>query len=126
MWFTKRKKSRGYQRYHIDCEQQAAVINGENLVEDIQLIKGNFNVVEAADILLSMINDKIKHHMVKSLHLNYSKEEVNYSKQRMIQLREIKKTVTDLLIEANRTGHELEIEGTIKIRIKDSNSIKSF
>ena len=90
------------------------------------MIKGNFNAVEAADILLSMINDKIKYHTVKSLNLNQSSEDQNYSQQRIAQLRDVKRTVTELVIEANKAGHWLEIEGTVKICVKDNSSIISF
>ena len=126
MWFIKKIRDRKLQISNSGAATITANAIGKKPVEKIQLIKGNFNAVEAADILLSMINDKIKYHTVKSLHLNQSREAQNYSKQRIEQLREAKKTVTDLVIEANKTGHQLEIEGTVRIGIKDSNSFGRF
>ncbi len=126
MWFTKSKRSKGLKVSDRGSMSNDTKNDDKIPVEEIQLIKGNFNAVEAADILLSMINDKIKYHTVKSLNLNQSREEQNYSKQRIAQLRDVKKTVTDLVIEANKTGHRLQIEGTVKICVKDDNTNISY
>ena len=61
----------------------------ENLDEHIKLIHGVFSPVEAADVLLSLINDKIKFHTVQSLNLKTGyNENARESEQRILQLKE--------------------------------------
>lgn len=93
------------------------VLNGRE--QEIQLIEGTFNAVEAADVLLSLINEKLKYHTVKSLNLDQCDIDQMHSKERIRQLREDKKTVTDLVIYANRKGLSIEIEGKVAIRLNE-------
>ena len=90
--------------------------------QEIQLIEGTFNAVEAADVLLSLINEKLKYHTVKSLNLDQCIVDQAHSKERIRQLREDKKTVTDLVIFANRKGLSIEIEGKVVIRLNKENT----
>ncbi len=120
MWFTKRKRRRNSD--NAEAGKELTQDNGQlNKVEAIQLIKGRFNAVEAADILLSLINEKLKYHTVKSLNLDHCEMDQSKSKERIKQLREDKKAVTDLVIFANRKGMGIEIEGTVIIRLNNDN-----
>ena len=120
MWFTKRKRKRNSD--NTEARQELTQDNSQlNKVEAIQLIKGRFNAVEAADILLSLINEKLKYHTVKSLNLDQCELDQSKSKERIKQLREDKKAVTDLVIFANRKGLGIEIEGTVIIRLNNEN-----
>ena len=120
MWFTKRKRKRSSD--NAEALKELTQDNGQlNKVEVIQLIRGKFNAVEAADILLSLINEKLKYHTVKSLNLDQCELGQTKSKERIRQLREDKKAVTDLVIFANRKGLGIEIEGTVIIRLNKEN-----
>ncbi len=91
----------------------------EGTSNHIQLIKGTFEPAEAADVLLSFVNDKIKFHTVKKLN---TKDEqttsINVIDQRIAELRAAKKEITELVLEARRTGQVLGIESTIEIAMK--------
>ena len=116
MWFIKGKRK---PKQFGNEGQQALSSHDRQYSQDevIQLIKGKFNAVEAADILLSLINEKIKYHTVKSLKLDQYELDQSYSKERLKQLREDKKSITDLVIFANRKGLSIDIEGKVVIRL---------
>jgi hypothetical protein len=90
------------------------------MTEEIVFIKGSFNPAEAADVLLSLLNDKIKFHTVKSLKLNPgSSQSEKHSAARIGALMEAKKTVEELVLTAHRKGMDLEINSTLAIRLVD-------
>jgi len=89
----------------------------------VQLVKGTFLPVEAADVLLSLLTYKIKFHTVQLLG---NKEEQNEnettpSRQRIVELEKSKTMVKDLILKARDEGYELEIDGEIKINLKKLN-----
>jgi hypothetical protein len=92
--------------------------------ENITFIKGLFSPAEAADVLLSLINDKIKFHTVKSLNLRQEEPDLNMtSEERIGKLREAKKAVEHLVLKAHKEGMELNIESMIEIElVKRSNA----
>ena len=84
----------------------------------ISLISGEFEPSGAADVLLSMINDKIRYHTVKSLKLD---EEIDLEPSSSNRVKELKKAKSKTIYEvqqAFKNGYRLEIEGTIVIRRK--------
>lgn len=88
------------------------------MTENIKFIDGCFTAAEAADVLLSLLNDKIKFHTVKSLHLREGQSDSDCSSmERIRNLKEAKKRVEELVINAHKNGHQLEIDSTIKIKI---------
>ncbi len=91
-------------------------------IREIQLISGEFEPSEAADVLLSLINDKMRHHTVKLLKLVDRSDDYIPSKQRIEELKTAKRTVIDAVLEANRKGLLLEIEGSILIRLRENGS----
>jgi len=89
-------------------------------INRVQLIKGSFFPAEAADILLSFINDKIKFHTVKKLNTGSEKDlDVLQSGTRIKELREAKERITHLVLEAHKKGQSLEIESSIEISLKN-------
>ncbi len=84
--------------------------------ENITFIEGAFSPAEAADVLLSLLNDKIKFHTVKSLNLRETvQDSVDSSAERIIRLRKAKKRVEELVVLAHKNGMELKINSTIEI-----------
>lgn len=91
------------------------------ILDEIQLIEGTFSPIEAADVLLSLINYKIKFHTVQLLNVtdkDASSHEL--SEKRIAELKKAKNRVTQLILEARDTGQPLRIEGVIQILPKDS------
>ncbi len=88
------------------------------MTENIKFIKGRYNPAEAADVLLSLINEKIKFHTVKSLNLR--QEEPNAygnSDDRIIELKQAKKIVENLVVTAHKSGLDLEIDCKVEINL---------
>ena len=86
---------------------------------EIKLVKGFFSPPEAADVLLSLINDKIKFHTVQSLNLKNRHGDINsHSEVRIKELKQAKSQVKEMVLMARDQGIELEINGTIQIKLK--------
>ncbi|MGB5645983.1 MAG: hypothetical protein WBM55_02605 [Muriicola sp.] len=86
--------------------------------DSITFIKGRFSPPEAADILLSLLNDKIKFHTVKSLNLRTEEPDLNMaSEERIKNLKEAKKTVERLVLKAHKEGLILSIKSAIEIEL---------
>ncbi len=86
---------------------------------EIDLIRGSFAPVDAADILLSFVNDKIKFHRAKQLNLT---QENNTDKSRSVhrinELQLSKKAITELILMAQNENAQLEINSTITLTLK--------
>ncbi|MBT8305458.1 MAG: hypothetical protein KJN85_00830 [Maribacter sp.] len=90
----------------------------ENSVERIKLIDGVFRPAEAADVLLSLINYKIKFHTVQSLNLKSGCNEYSgESEQRILQLKQAKEIVESMVVDAHNKNYEVSIESDIKIKL---------
>ena len=86
---------------------------------ETELIKGDFSPVDAADILLSFINDKIKFHTVRQLQLTGKDQARPYdSNQRIQELKHAKKEITDLILMAKNENCQLEIKSSIQMKLK--------
>lgn len=86
--------------------------------EDIIFIEGSFSPAEAADVLLSLLNYKIKFHSVKSLNLRQEEPDaVCRSTERISKLKQAKKRVEELVVKAHKNGLELKIDSQIAIKL---------
>ncbi|MFT6797134.1 MAG: hypothetical protein ACJART_002285 [Maribacter sp.] len=86
--------------------------------ENVKFIEGQFSPAEAADVLLSLLNDKIKFHTVKALNLRQlEKDTVCSSAERILKLNEAKKRVEELVVTAHKNGMELKIDSSIMINL---------
>jgi hypothetical protein len=91
--------------------------NTSNLV---QLVEGEFTPVEAADVLLSLINYKIKFHSVQILNLKgMENEAIKKSEKRISELKKAKKNVTQLILKARKKGEKIEVNSIISITTKN-------
>jgi len=92
---------------------------------NITLVKGSFAPSEAADVLLTLINDKIKYHSIQILNLREgSEEDIAYSEERIKALKAAKSEITEMVIEARNKGLVLEINSSIEIRMRPRPSNK--
>lgn len=82
----------------------------------INLVEGTYTPSEAADILFSLLGDKIKFHKIQILSLQerFGIESEN-SEQRIKELKAAKVQAKDLILQARDAGYALQIEGDIKI-----------
>ena len=90
----------------------------ENAVEHIKLIDGIFTTTEATDVLLSIINDKIKFHTVQSLNLKTGYEEnIHESEQPIFELKKSKEIVKSIVVQAHKENYEISIDSDIVIKM---------
>lgn len=88
--------------------------------ELVQLVTGTFGPAEAADVLLSLINYKIKFHSVQILNLqDHETEAIEKSEKRIEELKIAKQKMTQLILDARSKGQNLEIDSVISISLKD-------
>lgn len=86
------------------------------LTDSFLLIEGLFPPAEAADILLSLLNNKIKFHTVQLLNLkDMNQSDFLNSEERIKQLREAKNKITNIILDARNEGKALKIHSTIEI-----------
>ena len=87
--------------------------------ETIELIKGSFTADEAREILLQMLNNKIKFHDLKnwSSMERFGKSDV-FSEERLKSLKESRKKLEQLLAESISGEETITINSTIEINIE--------
>ncbi len=87
--------------------------------KEIKLIDGVYNAEEAAEILFTVVNDKIKYHNIQ---INSCKERntdgIEHSQNRLVQLAVAKEKISNLIKEARELGADLQISGDIKVEMK--------
>nr|WP_298996832.1 hypothetical protein [uncultured Allomuricauda sp.] len=85
----------------------------------VRLVEGIFEPAESADVLLSLLNYKIKFHSVQLLNLQENDgKNLEQSEKRIEELKLAKKKVTDLVLDARNDGLVLDIQSTITITPK--------
>ncbi len=97
------------------------LVKTEKTKQKIQLIKGGFTPSEASDVIISLIDEKIKFHKIQRLQLweGNHKCETNQLDGRIKELKEEKRIATEF-IENNRShGRKLNINGILEITVAD-------
>ncbi|GAA4274267.1 hypothetical protein U6A24_14930 [Aquimarina gracilis] len=85
----------------------------------IKLIEGTFSAIEAADVLFSLIANKIKFHNLQMLQIQQGADKTNlHSAKRISELKHEKNIVKDMILKARDEGYELEIYGAIEVKLK--------
>jgi len=92
-------------------------------IHSIQLVAGTFAPIDAADVLFSLITDKIKFHNLQLLNFQeVSSDNMLHSEQRILALKESKNSVKDLILKARNEGYELKIDSKIEIELVKINT----
>lgn len=82
------------------------------------LVKGTFLPADAADVLFSLISDKIKFHQLQIRSLQkQSDADISWSEKRIASLKKAKDLSKDLILFARSEGYELKIDGDIRISL---------
>ncbi len=93
--------------------------------ENIQLVEGQFNAIDAADVLISLLNDKIRYHTIKSMNMSVENASRNHSLMRIEALQQSKNRILELVVKARKTGKWVEIDSAIQIKLIERPSAKS-
>ncbi len=83
--------------------------------ENIELINGNFSPQEAKEILLTILEDKIRFHNVKMMRGYETGADTSASKKRLSELKTSKEKVLRFVDEALASSKDLTINATISI-----------
>ncbi|WP_340066868.1 hypothetical protein [Ascidiimonas aurantiaca] len=84
----------------------------------IKLIEGAFSPSEAADILFNLLSEKIKFHEIKLLNIKeYGAYSTEHSAERIKALKQAKKDISKLLIDARDEDAHIVISGNIDIKL---------
>ncbi|NHF58700.1 hypothetical protein FK220_005075 [Flavobacteriaceae bacterium TP-CH-4] len=82
------------------------------------LVEGTFSPADAADVLFSLIGDKIKFHQLQMLGVqNLAGKDLVLSQKRIQSLTESKNLSKQLIIKARDEGVHLQINGEISIAL---------
>ncbi len=81
----------------------------------IKLIEGTFTPQEAREILITMINDKIRFHQVKEASGAEHGVDASHSSQRIRELKNEATRVQDMMMEAEQLGVRVELHATVHI-----------
>lgn len=85
----------------------------------VQLVAGTFDPSESAEVLLSLLNYKIKFHTVQLLNMEANDISGREKSERRIeQLKKAKQEVTDIVVRARNKGQHLEIISDIELHPK--------
>ncbi|MGB5693107.1 MAG: hypothetical protein WBM43_10925 [Flavobacteriaceae bacterium] len=92
--------------------------------ENIQLVEGQFNAIDAADVLISLLNDKIRYHTIKSMNMSLDDPTRDHSILRIDELQKSKNRILDLVVRSRKMGKWVEIDSSIHIKLIEHPSAK--
>jgi hypothetical protein len=93
--------------------------NTVNSVQSFKLIEGIFEPSEAADVLFTILDDKIRFHNIQILSIQERfNGDTRNSQRRLNDLKESKKKIANLIIDARAKGFEIEINSNIEMIFK--------
>lgn len=84
--------------------------------QDVTLIHGSFDCTDADEILMSLIDHKIQHHVVKNLssHVRYGVDD-NNSIKRLAELRADRIRLAEIIENARINNQNLQVEAVLHI-----------
>ncbi|MAY83002.1 MAG: hypothetical protein CMP59_02630 [Flavobacteriales bacterium] len=84
----------------------------------LKLIDGTYDASDAAEILYTVLNDKIKFHSIQlNSCLERNQGEVSHSESRLKQLREEKEKIAEILSDA-KNGKKVKLRASIDVDIE--------
>ncbi|GAA3597394.1 hypothetical protein Q4Q39_20180 [Flavivirga amylovorans] len=88
------------------------------IYNNIKLVEGIYSPVNSADVLLSLIADKMKFHNLQILNAKHENDpKIVHAKMRIEDLKASRKLITELIIKARDEGYYMKIDGIINIEM---------
>ena len=88
--------------------------------QEFQLVEGTFNAHDAAEVLFTLISNKINFHKLQQFSFQERNVgDIAHSKQRIASLEKSREQVKRLIEECRNNDLHVELEGIIKIKIVD-------
>lgn len=89
-------------------------------METFELIKNTYPSIEAREVLVSLISDKIRFLNIKSWRIEEMHgADTSHLSKRIEELKETNRQIMELLERASKENLEVEIESKINIRLKE-------
>lgn len=88
----------------------------KHIADPIKLVEGEFCPGDSADVLLSLIADKIKfHNLQKVLIKDVEDPKLEQAERRIGELQEARKSVIESILQARDAGCYLKVNATVNI-----------
>lgn len=97
----------------------------KSLIKEIQLVKGVFSFLDANEIIMSLINEKINFNKLKRLQIwegNHSSN-IDFIDKRIEELENEKIVSREILKKAKESGYQVQINGILEISILNETNI---
>ncbi|MFD2551387.1 hypothetical protein ACFSQP_06110 [Bizionia sediminis] len=90
-----------------------------NEQQAFKLIDGTFDAAESADVLFSVLSDKIRFHNIQILSIQERfSGDTSYSEKRLDELKAAKRQVAALILKAKNNNCDIEIKSSIQMTLK--------
>ncbi|WP_148899422.1 hypothetical protein [Fodinibius salinus] len=96
-----------------------------DLNQNLSLVEGTFSAEEAREILMALIQSKLKFHNLKNLRsFEQSGQADSKSENRIQELQEMREEVLELINHADKTDQQLQIDSKVNITLENNISDK--
>lgn len=87
----------------------------------VQLVKGEFTSLEALDIVIALIDEKINFHKLQRLQIWEGNHvcKTDYLNDRIVELEQEKQAIKDFISKTRIKGAKLKIKGTLELKVID-------
>lgn len=97
------------------------MVNTENKVQEIQLVKGTFTPSEASHVISSLLEEKINFHKIQRLQIweGDCTRPATKLNNRIEELEKEKEVAKEFIAQMRKEGRNLKINGILEISLED-------
>ncbi len=89
-----------------------------SIQQNFKIVEGEFTPSETAEVLFTLINDKIRFHNLKISEITERfGGDTSHSERRIKELQASKEQIKDMILTARDLGQTIEINGTIELKV---------
>ncbi len=89
-----------------------------SIQQKFKIVEGEFSPSETAEVLFTLINDKIRFHNLKASEITERfNGDTSQSERRIKELQASKEQIKDMILTARDLGQTIQIRGTIELNI---------
>ncbi len=109
----------------MNTKSNSSLTVNNDLNQNLSLVKGTFTAEEAREILMALIQSKLKFHNLKNLRsYEQSGKADPTSENRIQELEEVREDVLELIKHATKTDQQLQIDSKVNITLEENISSK--
>jgi hypothetical protein len=92
-----------------------------SIQQKFKIVEGEYTPSETAEVLFTLINDKIRFHNLKISEITERfSGDTSHSERRIKELQASKEQIKDMIITARDLGQTIQIHGTIELNVNVS------